>query len=101
MFSVTNSLPSATGERPPGLMPQHDRCTGVVHKVTGWFSSLFLDPSPQGCALRATAMPAIAQDPTRVPDHILSGPDLPADESVRRRFLEGELDNSQPVAASA
>lgn len=31
-------------------------------------------------------MPKIAEDPTRVPDHIFSGPDLPADEQVRAIF---------------
>ncbi len=32
-------------------------------------------------------LPLIAQDETRVPDHPFSGPDLPADEAVRRRFF--------------
>jgi hypothetical protein len=32
-------------------------------------------------------MPLIAQDPTRLADHIYSGPDLPAGETVRLRFF--------------
>jgi len=32
-------------------------------------------------------MPLIAEDPTRVPDHIFSGPDLPVDDSVRARLF--------------
>ena len=32
-------------------------------------------------------MPLITGDPTRVPDHILSGPDLPCNEEVRARFF--------------
>jgi hypothetical protein len=32
-------------------------------------------------------LPRIAEDPTRVPDHIFSGPDLPFDEQVRARFF--------------
>jgi len=28
----------------------------------------------------------IVQDPTRVPDHLNCGPDLPLDETLRRRF---------------
>jgi hypothetical protein len=32
-------------------------------------------------------MPLIAEDPTRVPDHILSGPGLPSNEQVRARFF--------------
>ncbi len=43
--------------------------------------------SPKSAALRAKAIPRIADDPTRVPDHILSGPDLPLNEKVRARFF--------------
>jgi hypothetical protein len=32
-------------------------------------------------------MPRIAEDPTRVPDHIFSGPGLPLSEHVRARFF--------------
>jgi hypothetical protein len=32
-------------------------------------------------------MPLIQEDHTRVPDHIISGPDLPIDEGVRARFF--------------
>jgi hypothetical protein len=32
-------------------------------------------------------MPLITQDPTRVPDHLFSGPDLPASDQVRARFF--------------
>jgi hypothetical protein len=35
-------------------------------------------------------LPLIAQDGTRVPDHIISGPDLPLHETVRRRFFGEE-----------
>ena len=39
-------------------------------------------------ARRAKAMPLIAQDPTRVPDHGISGPDIPFDkETARARFF--------------
>jgi 2-polyprenyl-6-methoxyphenol hydroxylase-like FAD-dependent oxidoreductase len=80
---------------------EHDRYTSVVRKVTGWFSALFLDPSPAGHSLRAAALPAIAQDPTRVPDHILSGPELPADDSVRLRFLGGRAAAPGTAATTA
>jgi hypothetical protein len=33
------------------------------------------------------AMPRIAEDLLRVPDHLNSGPDLPADEGVRARLF--------------
>jgi hypothetical protein len=34
-----------------------------------------------------TALPLIMADPTRIPDHIMSGPELPIDDSVRARFF--------------
>ena len=55
--------------------------------VEGWFRTLFQDPSSQSAALREKALPLIAQDPTRVPDHIFSGPELPVNEEVRARFF--------------
>lgn len=59
----------------------------TCHTVEGWLRTLFLDPSPEAAALRAKAMPLIAQDPTRVPDHINSGLDLPLNEQVRARMF--------------
>jgi hypothetical protein len=55
--------------------------------VEGWLRTLFQDPSADASALRARAVPLISEDPTRVPDHIMSGPDLPLDERVRARFF--------------
>lgn len=57
------------------------------HKVCGWLRTLFQDPGPEAQVLRQRAMPLIAHDLTRVPDHLFSGPDLPADEAVRARFF--------------
>jgi menaquinone-9 beta-reductase len=37
--------------------------------------------------IRRKAMPLIEQDPTRVPDHLFSGPDLPANDEVRARLF--------------
>jgi menaquinone-9 beta-reductase len=59
----------------------------TCHTVESWLRTLLLDPSPDAAALRAKAMPLIAQDPTRVPDHINSGLDLPLDERVRARMF--------------
>lgn len=66
---------------------EHDRYFQNTHKVCGWMRTLFQDPCPASAALRQRAMPKIAEDLMRVPDHVLSGPDLPADESVRARFF--------------
>ena len=59
----------------------------MLHMTEGWFRRLFQDPSPEAAALRTKAMPRIAEDPTRVPDHIFSGPDLPLNEQVRARLF--------------
>jgi 2-polyprenyl-6-methoxyphenol hydroxylase-like FAD-dependent oxidoreductase len=66
---------------------QHQRSFRACHMVEGWVRTLFQDPSPEAAALRARAMPRIAEDPTRVPDHIFSGPDLPLNEHVRARLF--------------
>ena len=66
---------------------QHKRSFHACHVVEGWIRTLFQDPSPEAAALRMRAMPLIAEDPTRVPDHIFSGPDLPFNEQVRARLF--------------
>ena len=69
---------------------EHDRHYGVIHTVDNWHAQMFLVIGPEAEAVRARALPLIAQDETRVPDHVYSGPDLPADETVRRRFFGEE-----------
>jgi menaquinone-9 beta-reductase len=69
---------------------EHDRYYGVLHRVEHWLSEMFFATGPAGEARRARAFPLFAQDPTRVPDHLASGPELPADETVRRRFFGEE-----------
>jgi 2-polyprenyl-6-methoxyphenol hydroxylase-like FAD-dependent oxidoreductase len=81
---TNNSDWEAAGHR---YAEQHQRSFRACHMVEGWFRTLFQDPSPEAAALRARATPLIAEDPTRVPDHILSGPDLPLNEQVRARFF--------------
>lgn len=66
---------------------EHQRSFHACHTVQGWYRTLFQDPRPEAAALRARAMPLIAEDPTRVPDHILSGPDLPLNAHVRARLF--------------
>jgi 2-polyprenyl-6-methoxyphenol hydroxylase-like FAD-dependent oxidoreductase len=66
---------------------EHDGYFQNCHKVCGWLRTLFQDPSAEASALRAKAMPKIAEDLMRVPDHLFGGPDLPADEGVRARFF--------------
>ena len=66
---------------------QHRRSFHACHVVEGWIRAVFHDPSPQSAELRTRVMPLIAEDPTRVPDHILCGPDLPLDDQVRARLF--------------
>ncbi|HLY63438.1 MAG TPA: NAD(P)/FAD-dependent oxidoreductase [Terriglobia bacterium] len=66
---------------------EHDRYAQVTHMATLWSNELFVGLGPEAEARRARALPLIAQDPTRQPDAIFSGPDMPMDESVRKRFF--------------
>jgi menaquinone-9 beta-reductase len=69
---------------------EHDRYYGVIHTVDNWLTELFLALGPEAEARRDRALPLIDQDGTRVPDHIISGPELPAHETVRQRFFGEE-----------
>ncbi len=66
---------------------EHDRYYGVIHTITGWFTDLDLGTGPEAEARRARALPRMIQDPARRPDLLFSGPDMPADETVKRRFF--------------
>ena len=69
---------------------QHDQYFQDMRKVCGWLRTLFQDPGPEEQTLRQRAMPKIAEDQSRVPDHLFGGPELPHDETVRARLF-GEL----------
>ena len=62
----------------------------ILHTFTEWFGQMFYELGPEAEARRAKAMPLIAQDETRIPDHLFCGPDLPLDDVVRRRFFGEE-----------
>jgi 2-polyprenyl-6-methoxyphenol hydroxylase-like FAD-dependent oxidoreductase len=66
---------------------EHDRFWAVTHTSDGWASEMFYRTGPEADERRARALPLLAADPTRAPDHAFSGPDLPADEATRRRFF--------------
>ena len=66
---------------------QHGKYFVDCHTVEGWLRTLFQDPSSKAAGIREKAMPLIGQDPTRVPDHLFSGPDLPVNENVRARLF--------------
>ncbi len=81
---TSNSDWEAAGHR---YADEHQRCFHACHTVQGWLRTLFQNPSTESAALRAKAMPLIVEDPTRVPDHILSGPDLPLNAQMRARLF--------------
>ena len=69
---------------------EHDRYYFAIHTSEDWLTSFFYDRGEFADARRARAFPLIMADPTRVPDHVFSGPELPIDESVRKRFFAEE-----------
>jgi hypothetical protein len=56
----------------------------VLH---GWFRDLWFGAGTEADALRARALPRIAEDPTRIPDFLGCGPEAPSDDSARRRLF--------------
>lgn len=69
---------------------ERDRYYGAIHTVTRWWTQVFYEQGSLGNERRAKVLPLFMQDPTRVPDHIFSGPELPVNETVRRRFFGEE-----------
>ena len=69
---------------------ERDRYYGALHSFTQWFGQMFYATGPEADARRARALPLIAQDRTRIPDVLVSGPEMPLDETVRRRFFGEE-----------
>jgi menaquinone-9 beta-reductase len=73
-----------------GYASEHAKYYGTIHTVENWLSELLMSIGPGADSRRDRALSLIAEDPTRFPDHIISGPELPADEQVRRRLF-GEI----------
>jgi 2-polyprenyl-6-methoxyphenol hydroxylase-like FAD-dependent oxidoreductase len=62
-----------------------------MRTVEDWMSTFFYDVGPEAEERRARAFPLIAQDGSRVPDHMQSGPEsAPLDEAARKRFYAEE-----------
>jgi hypothetical protein len=61
-----------------------------MHTAGNWFNDVFLEQGSDAETRRARALPLLAQDPSRFLQHIFIGPDLPLDETVRRRFFGEE-----------
>ncbi len=67
------------------------RAYDVIHSVTTWSRQIFMENGIEADARRAKAMPLIAEDPTRVPDHGVGGPDLPFDKNLSRARFFGDV----------
>ena len=66
---------------------EHDSYSGTMLTVEDWFRQVFMEQGDEANARRERALPKIIEDQTRVPDHLLSGPALPADENAKKRFF--------------
>ena len=75
---------------------RHDSDYGTVRKVTGWFFDVFQRLGPEADARRGRALPLIAQDATRVPDVLCSGPEFPLDAGSCARFFGEDSAATEP-----
>jgi 2-polyprenyl-6-methoxyphenol hydroxylase-like FAD-dependent oxidoreductase len=66
---------------------QHDTYYQRCRTVAGWLRAIFQEQSADAAVRRQRTLPLIAEDPTRVPDHLFGGPELPLDDTVRARFF--------------
>jgi len=69
---------------------EHDRHSRATQLANTWLTQFYLETGPEAEARRARALPLIAQDPTRQPDTLFCGPDVPINEEVRKRFFAEE-----------
>jgi menaquinone-9 beta-reductase len=69
---------------------EHDRYYTALHRGEDWLNAIFYAGGPEADARRERAFPLIASDPARVPDFLFSGPEVPLDETARRRFFGEE-----------
>ena len=59
--------------------------------VSGWFYDMFQRLGPKADIRRARALPLFSEDPTRLPDTLFAGPDLPLAANARARFFGEDL----------
>jgi menaquinone-9 beta-reductase len=67
---------------------EHDSGFNLIHTIEDWLTQFFFEKGAEADARRQRAFPLIAQDPTRVPDALFSGPNASVpDEATKRRFF--------------
>jgi 2-polyprenyl-6-methoxyphenol hydroxylase-like FAD-dependent oxidoreductase len=71
---------------------EHDRYYDAIHTAEDWYTRFFHTPGPEGAAVRAKVLPLMAEDRTRFPDTIQSGPEsAELDEAARQRMFGLDL----------
>ena len=81
---LSNSDWDAAGHR---YAEQHDIYYQRCRTASGWLRAIFQEQTSEASARRQRALPLIAKDLTRVPDHLFSGPEMPLDDDTRARFF--------------
>ena len=66
---------------------ERERAARAIRTADGWYTDILLDIGPEAEAARARALPLIAEDLSRIPDTPLAGPEIGADDTMRRRFF--------------
>jgi 2-polyprenyl-6-methoxyphenol hydroxylase-like FAD-dependent oxidoreductase len=77
----------ATATGPLASAAEHDLYYNRLYRIRGWFRDLWCGAGANAEALRARALPRIAEDPTRMAGFIGLGPEPPSDEPARRRMF--------------
>lgn len=80
---------------------RHDDHYGKIRKVSGWFYDVFQRLGPEAETRRARVLPLFAQDPTRLPDTLFSGPDMPLAADARSRFFGEQSGSGSDTAVAA
>ena len=66
---------------------EHDRYFHALRRIHGWYGDLWYRGGADADALRARALPRIAEDSSRLVDFIALGPEAPSDEAARSRMF--------------
>ncbi len=66
---------------------EHDQYFGGLNRIIGWLTDLVYEIGPEADARRAHVFARHQLEPERGLDLLALGPDVPSDETARRRFF--------------
>jgi hypothetical protein len=66
---------------------EHERYYEIVRRADGWYRDVFMEMGPEADERRSRALPLLAEDPSRIVDVAISGPEAPHDDASRKRFF--------------